>query len=116
LITTRSTAPTSTPSLSELVRQTPRFWTNVSDSRRWLLRHTGARSRESVHFLRFWKVAGPYLAWEYRYMAVPKLSELLKLSSQERAELALALWESLTDAERHAEFSLTPEDEAELDR
>ncbi len=49
-------------------------------------------------------------------MAVPKLSELLKLPFEERAELALALWESLTDAERDAQFALTREDEAELDR
>jgi len=28
----------------------------------------------------------------------------------------MALWESLTDAEREAEFVLTPEQEAELDR
>jgi putative addiction module component (TIGR02574 family) len=54
-------------------------------------------------------------ACEYRCMATPKLSELLKLPSKERAELALALWESLTDAERDAQFSLSTEDEAELD-
>jgi putative addiction module component (TIGR02574 family) len=28
----------------------------------------------------------------------------------------MALWESLTDAERDAELALTPEQEAELDR
>lgn len=44
------------------------------------------------------------------------LSELLKLSASERAEIAMALWESLTDAEREAELALTPEQEAELDR
>ena len=32
------------------------------------------------------------------------------------AELLKLLWESLTDAEREAEFALTPEQEAELDR
>ena len=49
-------------------------------------------------------------------MAASKLSELLKLPPGERAELALALWESLTDAERDAQFSLSAEGEAELDR
>lgn len=44
------------------------------------------------------------------------LAELLKLSAGERAEIAMALWESLTDAEREAELTLTPEQEAELDR
>jgi putative addiction module component (TIGR02574 family) len=44
------------------------------------------------------------------------LNELLKLPANERAELAHALWESLTDSEREAEFALTPEQEAELDR
>jgi putative addiction module component (TIGR02574 family) len=34
----------------------------------------------------------------------------------ERVEIAMALWESLTDAERGAELGLTPEQEAELDR
>ena len=44
------------------------------------------------------------------------LAELLKLSAKERAEIAMALWDSLTDAEREAELVLTPEQEAELDR
>jgi len=44
------------------------------------------------------------------------LAELLKLSAGERAEIAMALWESLTDTEREAELTLTPEQEAELDR
>jgi len=44
------------------------------------------------------------------------LAELLKLSASERAEIAMALWESLTDAEREAELALTPEQEAELGR
>lgn len=44
------------------------------------------------------------------------LAELLKLSAKERVEIAMALWESLTDAEREAELVLTPEQEAELDR
>ncbi len=44
------------------------------------------------------------------------LAELLKLSARERAQIAMALWESLTDAEREAELVLTPEQEAELDR
>ena len=44
------------------------------------------------------------------------LAELLKLPASERIEIAMALWESLTDAERDAELVLTPEQEAELDR
>lgn len=44
------------------------------------------------------------------------LAELLKLSARERVEIAMALWESLTDVEREAELALTPEQEAELDR
>ena len=39
----------------------------------------------------------------------PALSELLKLPPGERAELAMALWESLSDAERAGELELTPE-------
>ena len=44
------------------------------------------------------------------------LSELLKLPAGERAELAMALWDSLTDAEREGEMALTPEQKDELDR
>jgi len=46
----------------------------------------------------------------------PSLSELLKLPAGERAELAMALWESLPEAEREGELELTPEEAAELDR
>ena len=46
----------------------------------------------------------------------PSLSELLKLPAGERAELAMALWESLSEAEREAELQLTPDEAAELDR
>ena len=49
-------------------------------------------------------------------MAPDTLSELLKLSSGDRAELAMALWASLADAQREAELALTPESAAELDR
>ena len=44
------------------------------------------------------------------------LATLLRLPAKDRVELAMALWESLTDAEREAEFVLTPEQEAELNR
>ena len=44
------------------------------------------------------------------------LSQLLKLPAGDRAELAMALWESLSDAEREAEFALTEEQRRELDR
>ncbi len=46
----------------------------------------------------------------------PSLSELLKLPAAERAELAMALWESLSEGEREGELALTPEQAAELDR
>ena len=49
-------------------------------------------------------------------MASISLDELLKLPAAERIEIAMALWESLSDAEREAQFKLTPEQEAELDR
>lgn len=48
-------------------------------------------------------------------MASP-LSELLKLSAGDRAELAMALWNSLTDLERDGELELTDTQHAELDR
>jgi putative addiction module component (TIGR02574 family) len=49
-------------------------------------------------------------------MSPERLTELLKLSAAERADLAVALWESLDDAERESSFELTSEQEAELDR
>lgn len=48
-------------------------------------------------------------------MASP-LSELLKLSAGDRVELAMALWNSLTDLERDGELELTDTQRAELDR
>ena len=44
------------------------------------------------------------------------LSHLLKLSAGDRAELAMALWDSLSDAEREGELAVTDEQGAELDR
>ena len=44
------------------------------------------------------------------------VSALLKLPASERAAIAMALWDSLTDAERDAELVLTPDQETELDR
>jgi putative addiction module component (TIGR02574 family) len=49
-------------------------------------------------------------------MATDILDELLKLPAAERADLAFALWESLSDSEREAEVVLTSEQRAELDR
>jgi putative addiction module component (TIGR02574 family) len=46
----------------------------------------------------------------------PSLSELLKLPAAERAEIAMALWESLSASEREVELELTPEQAAELER
>lgn len=44
------------------------------------------------------------------------LTDLLKLPAGDRAELATALWDSLTDSEHEAELQLTDEQRAELDR
>lgn len=49
-------------------------------------------------------------------MAPDVMEVLLKLRSQERADLAMALWESLDDADREASVDLTPALAAELDR
>src|SRR5215203_4229261 len=46
----------------------------------------------------------------------PSLSELLTLPAGERAELAMVLWDSLSEAEREGELELTPEEGEELDR
>jgi putative addiction module component (TIGR02574 family) len=42
--------------------------------------------------------------------------ELLQLQAGDRAELVMALWESLSDREREGELALTDEQRAELDR
>jgi putative addiction module component (TIGR02574 family) len=44
------------------------------------------------------------------------LTRLLELPPAERVDLAMALWDSLTPAQQEAEFDLTPEQRAELDR
>ena len=44
------------------------------------------------------------------------LSQLLKLRADDRAELAMALWASLSDVERDGELALSDEQGAELDR
>ena len=49
-------------------------------------------------------------------MATSPLSELLNLPAADRAELAMALWESLADNERAEELALTAEQRKELDR
>jgi putative addiction module component (TIGR02574 family) len=49
-------------------------------------------------------------------MASISLDELLKLPAAERVEIALALWDSLEDAELDALVPLTDEQKAELDR
>ena len=49
-------------------------------------------------------------------MASSPLSQLLKLPAVDRAELAIALWESLSNSEREGAFELTDEQRAELDR
>ena len=49
-------------------------------------------------------------------MAEPALSELLKLSAVDRAQLAMALWESLSGTERDVALELTDAEREELDR
>lgn len=44
------------------------------------------------------------------------LSQLLRLPADDRAELAIALWESLSDHDREDHLALTDEQAAELDR
>ena len=44
------------------------------------------------------------------------LVELLKLPPTDRAELALALWDSLAEGEREGELALSDEQRADLDR
>ena len=49
-------------------------------------------------------------------MSSSPLPELLKLPAADRAELAIALWESLTDSDRGQAFELSDEQRADLDR
>ena len=49
-------------------------------------------------------------------MPSSNLANLLKLPADERAELAMALWDSLTDQERESELELSSDQKAELDR
>ncbi len=49
-------------------------------------------------------------------MAVNPLSDLLRLPPDDRVQIAIALWESLTDAQRDAAFELTDAQRDELDR
>jgi len=44
------------------------------------------------------------------------LTELLKLPAGDRADLAMSLWESLSDAEREGQLDLSDAERAELDR
>ena len=49
-------------------------------------------------------------------MPSSNLANLLKLPAGERAELAMALWDSLSDQERESELELSPDQTAELER
>jgi putative addiction module component (TIGR02574 family) len=49
-------------------------------------------------------------------MATASLSDLLQLPAGARAELAIALWESLSNTERDHALPVSPELVAELDR
>lgn len=56
------------------------------------------------------------LCWHNEAVVPEPLTALLKLPPSERADLAMALWESLDESQREAEFSLTPALAEELDR
>jgi putative addiction module component (TIGR02574 family) len=56
------------------------------------------------------------LLWQDGPMTRDTLKILLQLPPSERAEIAMALWESLDENQREAELSLTPEQAEELDR
>lgn len=49
-------------------------------------------------------------------MQSTRLKELLNLSAEARADLAMALWESLEDSEKAEELSLSQEQRDELNR
>jgi putative addiction module component (TIGR02574 family) len=49
-------------------------------------------------------------------MASSPLPDLLKLPAKDRARLAMALWESLSEGERDEALEITDELRAELDR
>jgi len=76
----------------------------------------GTRTAKLLRRKRVVEIAGISLAVRGLVMPSSPLAELLKLPAGDRAELAMALWESLTDAEREGEFELSDTDRAELDR
>ena len=49
-------------------------------------------------------------------MSPEVMAALLKLSANERVDLALALWESLDEGDQEAALDLTPEQAAAFDR
>jgi putative addiction module component (TIGR02574 family) len=49
-------------------------------------------------------------------METSTIAQLLKLPPDDRVELAMALWASLSDAEREGALALSDEDAAEHDR
>ena len=50
------------------------------------------------------------------HMKSTRLEELLNLPAEIRADLAMALWESLEDSQKAEELSLTQAERDELDR
>ena len=55
-------------------------------------------------------------ACEDHDMETGTLAELLKLPADDRVELAMVLWASLSDTEREGEFTLSEPEAAEMDR
>ena len=62
------------------------------------------------------KRCGRALAVRGSAMPASPLPDLLKLPADDRAELAMALWDSLSDDERDRMLDLTDQQRAELDR
>ena len=76
----------------------------------------GIKNSKLLRRKRVVEIAGISLAVRGLVMPSSPLTELLKLPAGDRAELAMALWESLTDAEREGGIELSDTDRAELDR
>ena len=82
----------------------------------WGLAGAGIKNGKLLRRKPVLEIAGISLAVRGLVMPSSPLTELLKLPAGDRAELAMALWESLADAEREGEFELSDTDRAELDR
>jgi hypothetical protein len=67
--------------------------------------HTAHELSQAIIHYRHHPIHGEHVAT----MMSKTLDQLLKLPVQERVDVAIALWESITEAEREQELALTPE-------